>query len=180
MLVQSKELATPSSQPLLLPMSSRGTEGKTWAQWFGDKVPLATSSTGGLLNPGYFLGPTPFGSQRYRNAKYIEVAPWGYGNSPLSRNQVKSAIKAFGKTYNPFWRFDKEIKPWWYYEITNGPKQFGISGASNAEFRDQAYRQALRIPLRKDQIPIYYVNDEVIPTQRFSFGANSTDAIKSR
>ena len=33
-----------------------GTEGKTWSQWFDDKVPLATSGTGELLNPGYLAG----------------------------------------------------------------------------------------------------------------------------
>lgn len=95
--------------------------------------------------------------------------PAGYKNNPVGKSNMQRAVDALKDFVNPRWKFNPEATPKWYNELASQSGTImDMNWPTIAEFRDQAWRTAMRVPLRKDQLPIYQINDEIIPSQRFS------------
>lgn len=140
---------------------SKKVSGKSFDQLANE---YTNSSLGDLYNPGYALGSAAgkvaldhYVLPRFRASMYKNVTPFGYDNQLPSDNvprkeQIKNMLKDALSTK----KIDTNKEPKW--KIAVAQSNYGERAAPVlADFRDEAYRKALRLP---SKYPLYLDNGD--------------------
>lgn len=107
------------------------------------------------------------GQERLRKSMYRNISPFGYGNLFPGDTPKKQQIKKFLTDTFSVKHLDTNSIPKWITNLQRnkeaqnkplGPAKLNTN--TMLEFRDQAYRKALKLPERKETIKIYKNNPD--------------------
>ena len=161
-----------------------GTWGDAVQDWTNGYI---RADNGQLTNPVAWLGGA-YGvrlgtGQVFRNAAYNQVTPLSYtSDKSWGINKPKEFALAIRDYLNPFFKLNSNKTPRWRkrlekrHNLYDDYIKYDLKKGSAFEFRDQAWRKAMRIPEKEGTLSIYTDNGD----GTFSYDFDNINAIRQK